>query len=267
MAKDVEDRYQTAKDMLIDLRNLRKQIEGAPVAVDQRHRGTDNKRALAVALLVLAFFIAVTFGVNIWRRSRAPSAVPVTTTSTAVASLPERALTYWITVRQTRGGKQKTYTLAGEINFELKDEIRLNVRSPEAGYLYVLNEGPRTGSAAPEFIVLFPSPTANEGSSLLTANRELQIPAATWFSFDADEGIERVWLIFSKEAIPEFEALKKFANPRARGRVTDPAENKRVQDFLLTQPTSKPEVERGDTLTTLKTTDRVLVYPVKLEHH
>ena len=267
MAKDAEDRYQTAKDMLIDLRNLRKQLEGGPVALDHRDRGTDNKRALTVALFVLAFFIAVTFGVNIWRRTRAPSAAPIATTTTSVVPLAEQALTYWITVHQTREGKQKIYTLAGEINFELKDEIRLNVRSPQAGHLYVFNEGPRSTSAPAEFVVLFPSPTANKGSSLLIANRELQIPEASWFTFDKEQGIERVWLVFSKDAIPEFEALKQFASPEYRGRITDPAQNKLVQDFFLTQSTNKPEVERGDTLTTIKTTDRVLVYPVKLEHH
>ena len=267
MAKDVEDRYQTAKDMLIDLRNLRKQLEGGPVALDQRDRKTDNKRALAVALLVLAFFIAVTFGVNVWRRSRAQPAATATTTSTSVGPVSERALTYWITVRQTRAGKEKIYTLAGEINFELKDAIRLNVRSPQAGHLYVLNEGPRNGSDAAEFVVLFPSPTANEGSSLLSANTELQIPAVSWFTFDKEQGIERVWLIFSRDAIPEVDALKKFASQKTGGLITDPAQNKLVQDFLLTQTTSKPEVERGDTLTTVKTTDNVLVYPVKLEHH
>ena len=265
MAKGAEDRYQTAKDMLIDLRDLRKQLETGPVVLERRDFGVEKKRALAVALVVLALFAGAIIGVNVWRRSR--SAGPVTTASTSIAPLPERALTYWITVRQTREGKEKIYTLAGEINFELKDAIRLNVRSPQPGHLYVLNEGPRNGSDAAEFVVLFPSPTANEGSSLLSANSELRIPEESWFTFDKEQGIERVWLIFSKDAIPEFDALKKFASQKTGGLITDQARNKLVQDFFLAHSTEKPEVERDDTLTTVKTIDNVLVYPVKLEHH
>ena len=269
MAKEAEDRYQTARDMLIDLRNLRKQLEAGPVALTQRDPAADKKRALLVALAVLLFFIAAIISVNVWRRSRARPAAPLTTTTNTapVASTSERFLTYWITVRQKREGKQKIYTSSGEINFELNDEVRLNVRTPQTGHLYVLNEGPRNGSATPQFVVLFPSPTANKGSSELAFNSEIQIPQATWFTFDEEQGVERVWLIFSKDAIPEFDALKQFASPKTRGLITDPAQNKLVQDFLATQTTNKPKVERGDTLTTLMSSDNVLVYPLKLEHH
>jgi serine/threonine protein kinase len=267
MAKDADDRYQTAKDMLIDLRNLRKQLEGSPDVLDHRDPRAEKKRALSVALVVLAFFVAAILGVNVWRRSRAQPGAPETTTTKPVASTSERAINYWITVRQNRNGKEKIFTSAGEINFELKDEVRLNVRSPEAGYLYVFNEGPRNGSATPTFVVLFPSPTTNKGSSELKLNTELQIPEATWFTFDAEQGVERVWLIFSKDPIPEFDALKQYASPETRGLITDPALNKLVQDFLATQSTSKAKVDRGDILTTLTANDNVLVYPLKLEHH
>jgi len=85
--------------------------------------------------------------------------------------------------------------------------------------------------------------------------------------FDTQQGLEKLWLIFSPDAIPAFDALKKYANAQTRGQITEPAENKLVQNFLSAHSTAKPEVERGDALTTVKTTADVLVYPLKLEHH
>src|SRR2546423_14407879 len=145
-----------------------------------------KKRMLVAGLAPIVPATAAIFAVNLWRAQRAPSAAAVSTVTTttpappAVAPLPERTLTYWITVRQVRNGQQKIYDVRGEINFELADLIRLNIRSPQAGYLYVLNEGPRNREGTPEYNVSFPSPTANKGSSRLTADQLLQIPGETW---------------------------------------------------------------------------------------
>jgi hypothetical protein len=171
-------------------------------------------------------------------------------------------------VQKFRGGKyQKPFSIAGEINFEAGDQIRLNVRSPQNGYLYVLNEGPREGTNPPEFVIFFPSPTANEGSSLLAAGQEVQIPEETWLRFDRQQGVERLWLIFAEDAVPELESLKEFASRQSRGLITDPTRNKSVQDFLTAYSTTKPQLEKGDLLTTLKASGKFLLYPVRLEHH
>lgn len=265
MAKDAEDRYQTAKDMLIDLRSLRKQLEGAPVALDQRDRGTDNKRALTVALFVLAFFIAVTFGVNIWRRSRPTSAVPPTIIGMTAG--PERTLTYSVTVQPFRNGKyQQPYTLSGEVNFEQSDQIRLNLRSPQDGHLYIINEAPRSGFA-PDYVVLFPSPSTNDNNSFVRADRELRFPDKTWLVFDKQQGVERLWLVFSEDPLPRLEALKGLVTYEKRGHVTDDVQNKDIQAFLAENSTIKTSFDKSDTLTTLKAPGKLLLYPVKLEHH
>ena len=268
LAKNADDRYQTAKDMLIDLRNLRRQLDGAVETTDDTDRRTDKKRVLVIAVVAMVLVTAAIFAFNFWRRTRAQSAAPINTTSASAASAaPERTLTYWITVRQKREGVEKVFTLRSEINFEHKDEIRLNVRGPEAGHLYIFNEGPNDTSTTRLFNIAFPSPTANKGSSYLNAQQELQLPEQTWLQFDTQEGLETLWLIFSADAIPAFEDLKKYAGPTARGQISDSAQNKLVEDFLSTHSTDKREVERGDTLTTVKTTANVLVYPLKLEHH
>jgi hypothetical protein len=114
--------------------------------------------------------------------------------------------------------------------------------------------------------VLFPSPTANHGSPLLHAEQLVQIPEQTWFRFDTQQGVEKLWLIFSADAVPELEAVKQFANPQAKGLITDVAQNRAVQSFL-SGSTSKPTADKSETLTTLKAAGKQLIYPIKLEHH
>jgi serine/threonine protein kinase len=267
MAKSLDERYQTAKDMLIDLRNLKRQLEGTAEVSSEPDLAPKKNRVLLFAIGAMVVFTIAIFAFSTWRASRARPTVSTTAPAAAVA-VPERVLTYWITVRKFRGGKyQKPFTVAGEINFEARDEIRLSVRSPQNGYLYVLNEGPHKGTTAPEFVIFFPSPTANAGASFLSAGQEVQIPEQTWLQFDAQQGVERLWLIFAEEAVPELESVRGFANPQTRGLITDTTRNKSIQDFLATHSTTKTGLEKGDLLTTLKTPGKILIHPVRLEHH
>ena len=274
MAKDPDERYQTAKDMLIDLRRLKKQLEvqaeiertSSPstervgvVTVD----GKGKKRVLLIALGAMLLVTAGIFAINVWRSSRQrPAVVP-----TVPATTPERTLTYWITVQKFKNNKpyQDPFPLAYEINFEENYRIRVNVRSPQQGYLYVINEGP--AAAQPEYVVLFPSPTANQGSPLLTAEQLVQIPEQSWIKFDAQQGVEKLWLIFSADPVPELEAVKQFANPQNKGLIPDAAHNRAVQTLLNASSTSKPTADKGESLTTLKAIGKLLIYPIKLEHH
>ena len=271
MAKSPDERYQSAKDMAVDLKNLRKQLDQGSFLATDHTDNTDHtkekKRVLFVALVAMVAATAAIFAVSIWRASRErPSAV--LPAPTRVVAVPERRLTYWITVQKFRGGKYKDpYRVAGEINFEAGDQVRVNVQTPEAGHLYIVNEGPRDGETVPEFNFLFPSSTANKGSSLLAADQQIQIPEASWYRFDTQEGVERLWLIFSEDAVPELESVKQFANKKAGGLIADMTQNKLVHDYLTSHSTVKPDVDKGDTLTTLKASGKLLVYPVRLEHH
>ena len=260
LAKDPDERYQTAKDMLIDLRSLKRQLELKAEIERKPVEPQGKKRVLLIALGAMLLVTAAIFGVNIWRSSRQKAVAPVP------AATEERTLIYWITVQKYKDNKpyQDPFTLAGEINFEPNYQIRVNVRTPQSGYLYVLNEGP--GSAQPEFVVLFPSPTANHGSPLLPPEQVVKIPEQSWFQFDPHQGVEKLWLVFSADAVSELEAVKQFANPKAKGLITDAAQNRAIQNFLNAS-TSKPSVDKSETLTTLKTAGKQLIYPIKLEHH
>jgi serine/threonine protein kinase len=278
MAKSPEDRYQTAKDMLIDLRSLKRHLDVSaeiertsspsmtqPAVVAEISRNRQKTRVLMFALIGMALVTAAIFSVNIWRSSRAgPNAA--TTLSTQVA---ERALMYWVTVQKFRNGKpyEHPFTQPGEMLFEADYQIRLNFRAPQPGHLYIVNEGPSGVSSAQKFNAVFPSSSANGSSSLLPAQQTIQIPEQSWLKFDRQEGTEKLWLVFSGDALPDLERIRDFAGQRTQGQITDPSLNKFIQDFLETHSDHKPDYERSDTLTTLKSNGNVLVYPIKLQHH
>ena len=280
LAKSPDERYQTARDMLIDLRTLKKRLEveveidrsSSPetprvtVASEEIDRGPQKKRVLALALIGMVLATAAIFAVSIWRSSRATTnSTGATPPPTPVAS-EERTITYWITVQKFRNNKpyQDQFTLPGEMIFEADYRIQVNLRSPQPGYLYILNEGP-SESALTEFVLLFPSSTANNGSSFLAANQVIQIPERSWFQFDNQQGTEKLWLVFAANAIQELDALG-GANPLTQGLITDAAQNRTIQNFLTSHSSQKPTAEK-DKQTTVKIPGNVLVYPVKLEHH
>jgi serine/threonine protein kinase len=278
MAKNPDERYQTAKDMLIDLRSLKKRMDveveiqrtlptTSIPAVDtgELARQSGKKRVLVLALLGMLIVTAAIFGINKWRsmRARSNASSPI-----VPAAASERTLTYWITVQKFRDRKpfQEPFTIPGEMIFEEDYQIRLSFSSPQSGYLYILNEGP-AATSAPEFNVVFPSPTANKGSSQINSGQVTQIPEQSWLKFDAQQGTEKLWLVFSEDAVPELETLKEFASRQTQGLITDPARNKLVQDFLDSHSKTRPAIEKGERLTTLKNSGKLLVHPINLEHH
>jgi serine/threonine protein kinase len=278
MTKEPDERYQTAKDMLIDLRSLKRQLD-VKAEIDRTSSPEvqrvvvsaadepSKKRVLLIAIAAMVLATAAIFAYGIWRARRERAEAPVVTPPAAPVSIEERRLTYWITVQKFKDGKayQSPFTLAGEINFEASYRIRVHIRSLEQGYLYIFNEGPPT--AATEYVVVFPSTTANNNSSLISAGQEVQIPEKTWLEFDKQQGLEKLWLVFSKVAVPELETARQAASPQSKNLITAVGHNKVVEDFLAKNSIKKPDVDKGATLTTLKGQGSLLVYTIKLEHH
>ncbi len=134
--------------------------------------------------------------------------------------------------------------------------------------MYILNEGPLVANSS-SFVVLFPSPTANSGSALLPANREVQIPEQSWFQFDAEEGTEKLWLVFSANAVRELEAIKRFANPKDKGVINEPDLSESVKAFLATHSATKPTVRKAEEqkATNITASGNLLVHLIRLEHH
>jgi serine/threonine protein kinase len=302
LRKDREERYQTIKDLLIDLKSLKEELsfqqkldrsrparsnmgtETAPPATEaastdqnrvtatpERSEGKASRpksRALPIILSLVVIAVLAIGGTLLWHRSGAPAVIPAKPTSV----LPvERTLTYWITVQKYRDGKpyQDPFRLSDNINFEKDYRIRLNITSPQAGRLYLLNEGPAGADQTPTFNVMFPSETANNGSALLTQNQQIQIPKQSWFQFDGQQGTEKIWVVWAERDVPEMEAVKGFANSKDRGVVSSPGLRTAVNEFLKAHSSTKSSVERDEDKkeTVVRANGEILVHVIKLEHH
>ena len=224
-----------------------------------------------IALIAMGVVTATIFGIYMWRSRARSTIVPAIAPApvSVPAVVPERTLTYWITVQKFRNGDpyQDPFPLPGEMIFEEDYRIRVHIRAPQDGHLYIFNEGPPEETALPEFVVVFPTSTANNGLSEVLADQVVQIPEKSWLEFDAEQGTEKLWLVFSEQPLPALEAAKGYASERTRMLIPIPSVNRDVQKFLNDSSLPKPTSERGDQQTTLKATGEVLVYPIKLEHH
>lgn len=186
---------------------------------------------------------------------------------------PTPAFSYWMMVQKYRDGKpfQSAFRLAGEINFENDYHVRLHLISAREGYLYIINEAPETVNGLPEYVTLFPSPTANEGAARLAANQQIAIPErGDGFFFDQDQGTEKLWLIWSVKSLPELEGLKSLANPKDRGLVSDPAQARSIRDLIAKHRSDQlPKIEKDEDnkQTSVSGAGNVLAHLIRLEHH
>ena len=292
LRKDREERYQTINEMLIDLKNLREDIafeakrdrasqhesnvtSSTPTSVQQSVLTSNaqairtsalRKRSLAAPVIGALILVAIgIIAVKMW-----PSSAPIRSEAPpAVAA--ERVLNYWVTVQKFRDGKyRQPIRLPGEILFEKDDQVRLHVGSAQDGHLYVFNEGPPGGDRLPPLNVLFPSPTANTGSSRVSSGQTIDIPRESWLRFDQQEGTEKLWLVWSVNSLPDLESTKKFANEKDRGVIGSPGLDRLVRDFLAkTYAASKPTVAKDDSTkeTHVKANADIVVHVLALEHH
>lgn len=194
-------------------------------------------------------------------RSTAPSSPPATQSGIPAVSQPELGLRYYMMMKKSEEGKE--FRLPKEVLFEKNHRVQLFVTAPQDGYLYLINEGPGG------YVTLFPSGLTNDGSAKLKQNQTIQIPGKDWFLFDAEEGTEKVWMVFSTKEIQELEALKSVANPEQRGSIEDPAMVQSLSAFFKVHPPDETESKRDleNNLTLLKANADPLVYLLLLEHH
>jgi serine/threonine protein kinase len=301
LRKDREERYQTIKDLLIDLKSLKEELSftqklersrppRSSAGLSTKHAATESRTTIQTRtetatagpspektvgrkrlVLPMAFVALVLAGLAIvgaalWRRG---GSTPATTAPST--ALVQRALSYWITVQKYRDGKpyQEPFRLRDDINFEKDYRIRLNITSSQSGRLYLLNEGPAGSDQTPTFNLLFPSETANNGSAVLKGNEPIQVPQQSWFQFDEQQGTEKLWLVWSEKDVPELEAVKGFANSKDHGIIGSPGLRTAVNEFLKAHSTSSPSVERDEDKkeTVVKAKGDILVHVIKLEHH
>ena len=221
---------------------------------------------------LITLIAAAAIGGYLWTNRNAVSTVapiPPNTPAT-VAAGPARTLAYSLTVQSYSDGQYKNpFVLSGEMLFRNRDRIRLNIKTRQTGQLYILNQGPDADNGRKQFNILFPTPTTNNGSASLAAEREIQIPQQSWFELDNKEGTEQVLLVWSENPIPELEAAKQFANAEDRGRIKDAELNSAIDLMLQKFRTQPANVERDDGKKESRISGNtdIVTHTIKLEHH
>jgi serine/threonine protein kinase len=273
--KDREQRYQTVRDMLVDLQGLKQQLDYqaagvAPALLPKKKSAL--LRALAALALALVAVGAIYFG-----RSFRSSVPPERVTPPDRVATTERTLAYHLIAQRDprRFPGSQPFRSLGEHIFEAWYQARLMISSDQAGYLYVLNEGPpgQTGNLA-DYVLLFPDSDTLNWSAAISPNRTVQIPQPSqrpdddWIQFDKEKGTEKIWLIWSEHSVPELEAVKHLANPNEDGAIRDPDQAVAIAQFLARHYERKPDAVKNEEQKqiTYKAKGEVLVVPIRIEH-
>lgn len=197
---------------------------------------------------VLAGLIVALMGVTIFiyfsKRQPGTSEAQNLVTVPSPTPSPSRSFNYWLNVQKMRNGRpyQQAFLSSGKEIFETGYKFRLNVSSPDPGYLYLFNEGPPSRSGT-SFTILYPTPLTNKGSASLGANQVVQ---TNWNEFAGQSGTENFWIVWSTSTVPELEAARDEAFKNPKGALTG-------ENLIATK---KFLVEKKDEVKTRYTTDK-----------
>jgi serine/threonine protein kinase len=257
LEKDRAERYQTVRDLLTDLRRLKREIdrgsgETPPTVVAPATTPSANRRRLA-AMLMLGLIGAIVAGVIGW--------------FSWVSSHPMKTIDYWLTVQRVRGGVEfeRPFESSGLENFENGWKFRFNIQSRNAGFLYLVNQGPgATGQATVNF--LYPTPAMRNGSAAVAAGEHFEIPQ-TWYQLDDNPGVEQFWIVWSSAEVQTLEKAKRWVNAADLGHVKDAGEAQEILRLLETNIVAPTTLtENAATRMSMSGRGAVLASRVNLRH-
>ncbi len=181
-------------------------------------------------------------------------------------SPPERTFNYWLNVQKMRDRKphQKAFLSSGRDIFETGYKFRINVSSPDPGFLYVFNEGGPTPSGT-SFTIVYPTPSTNKGASGVGAN---QLITTNWNTFAGETGTENFWIVWSASLVPELEAAKAEAFKHPEGGLTGEILVATRKFLLMKQDEVKTRYATNNELhqTTVRGNGDLLVRMVEFQH-
>jgi hypothetical protein len=128
----------------------------------------------------------------------ASDAVPMRTTAPAPVSGTALGLKY--TILKLSGNAMTP--VAPSSVFRSGDKIQFSVETNESGYLYIVGQG-SSGTWTP----MFPSPEIEGGNNHVEGFHSYTFPNPQHYIFDTQAGDEKVFIIFSRDAKPDFQQL------------------------------------------------------------
>ena len=168
-------------------------------------------RYLICGLLIV--LVGITIGIYLIKGKSEPPDSKVAASPQPSPAL--RSFSYWLDVQKMRDKKpyQDPFPSSGKDIFETGYKFRLNVTSPEPGFLYLFNEGQPSASGA-SFTILYPTPSTNQAAASLGAN---QLVTTNWNTFAGTTGTENFWIVWSVAQVPELEVARAEAFKHPEG--------------------------------------------------
>jgi hypothetical protein len=154
---------------------------------------------------------------------------------------------------------------AGDIIFGNQWKFQLNLQLRQAGSLYVLSVGPGK-KAAEEYNILFPLAQSGKLDPTVTTNQTIQ---SEWLYFGKETGLEKVWIIWSRNPLPELDSVFTTASqPKNVGEITGADQIAKVQNYLKLYDATKVEVvsDKVTKITSLKGHGEIVVGLLTLSH-
>jgi hypothetical protein len=221
-----------------------------------------SRGMLKVAALVLGLVSLVLGAYFFVTREPRPGPGPVT--DPAVAS--GRSLTYSVTVQQMANRQTPIgapYEAAGNELFGDGWRFRFNIEPAQSGSLYLLNEDSDSRNGI-KYNVLFPTLENNAGVAQLAAKQRVE---AGWYYFVDQPGVEKLWLVWAEQPIPDLETTLQEAIKRD-GVISEASEVAKVQTYLKQYESQKPKVvsDQSQKRTVISGSGDKLVALVELSH-
>lgn len=217
--------------------------------------------------LVGALLVAL-LGVGIWVSLKGRGSIPPQNQA-VVEPQPtpaERTFDYWLEVQKIRYRKpyKETFLSSGREIFETGYKFRLNVSSPEPGFVYLFNDGPPTASGT-SFTIVYPTPATNRGAAPPGAKHLVQ---TNWNTFAGQTGTENFWIVWSTSPVPELEAAKAEAFKHREGALTGETLVTTRQFLLLKKEEVKTyyATDKENHKTTVRGNGNLLVRMVEFAH-
>jgi len=276
MVKNREERYQSIKDMELDLIQLRRELEAgktrkdkiaAPengerrtqVSGEKRGMSRGKKRSLYASAGVLAAAL-ILWGVMSNRPIVTPAA-PVVPSTSQVPAEEKRELSYSVLVRKTRNGEVHRYS--GGEQFANGAKVQFDFSIPQAGSLYVLNDGPGPDGKQ-ELNLEFPTPKVNNGSAQVMAYKSVQTEP---LQLDNHPGREKFWVIWSNKPVPELEQSIQEVYKSKDPVIRDANLMQSIRALLAKSVVATVNVDHENKQTSLSGHGDVLVSEMDLDHH
>jgi serine/threonine-protein kinase len=238
-------RYQSAREFGDKLAQA---LLDSPVPPSPKQRW----KVVTTSLLVLAGVALLSYGIYKY-------------TSGSINGRPPHTFTYWLTVQRMRDGEdyEEPFKANDTGIFESGDKFRLNVSSPDPGYVYVINEGPSEPDT--NFKLAYPRKSTNNGSATLGANQSIELE---WIVFRGPPGAENFWIVWSVAPVSELESAKMEAFNHPSGGLTSQT-LVTVREYLKAKQSEikvEPRRYKENPRTVVKGKGEILVMLVQINH-